>query len=258
MIIDDFIITSGSIIGSHHRNIYKNNQDAISITQTEKGIVAIISDGCGSGKHSEVGAKLVSVFMSNYSLKLLEKINESDNKSIKKIFENFNIQIINFIKSIVNQIGDNLFVREFMLFTTMGVIITEKKTILFTLGDGVYILNNKVTILDNNNAPDYIGYNLIENSNNPSLIIQETIQTEDVNNIMLCSDGVSDILRNSTVILKDGYSVGGLNQFILDEIYIKNTLSLQKRLTFIGGFNNILRDDTSIILIKRKPIINLK
>jgi len=54
---NQFEYASGSIIGRNHVLAGKNNQDAYHISVNERFIAVVVCDGCGSGKHSEVGAK---------------------------------------------------------------------------------------------------------------------------------------------------------------------------------------------------------
>jgi len=48
---EQFAISAGSVVGAHHRKVFKNNQDALSVVENEHGLVAIVCDGCGSGKY---------------------------------------------------------------------------------------------------------------------------------------------------------------------------------------------------------------
>jgi len=51
-------IVGGSIIGNEHVRLSRNNQDAWVVRQDEDRAVATVSDGCGSGRFSEVGARV--------------------------------------------------------------------------------------------------------------------------------------------------------------------------------------------------------
>lgn len=51
-------LTDASIIGTTHRGMKYNNQDASYFMYNDNLIVGIVCDGCGSSAHSEVGAQL--------------------------------------------------------------------------------------------------------------------------------------------------------------------------------------------------------
>jgi len=50
-----FEIAGGSVLGRVHRISGKNNHDEYTWVQNDEISLAVVSDGCGGGKHSEVG-----------------------------------------------------------------------------------------------------------------------------------------------------------------------------------------------------------
>ena len=54
----EFEIAAGTVSGRDHRQAGKNNHDAYVFSSDASGTVAVVCDGCGSGRHSEVGAKI--------------------------------------------------------------------------------------------------------------------------------------------------------------------------------------------------------
>ena len=78
--VDYFEYAIGSIIGRNHVLAGKNNQDAYRIVANEKFIIAVMCDGCGSGKHSEVGAKLGARVVSNA---LADILNQSPTQDLE-------------------------------------------------------------------------------------------------------------------------------------------------------------------------------
>ena len=53
-----FELATGTITGTEHRCLNKNNQDAYYCTVSEELIIAIVCNGGGSRFHSEVGARI--------------------------------------------------------------------------------------------------------------------------------------------------------------------------------------------------------
>ena len=59
----DFLATAGSVVGREHVRVHKNNQDGYAIAGDGQIIVAAVTDGCGSSKYSEVGARLAAAWL---------------------------------------------------------------------------------------------------------------------------------------------------------------------------------------------------
>ena len=56
--IEAFEVALGSLCGREHERTGKNCQDALRVLAGKNWLIALVTDGCGSGAHSEVGAKL--------------------------------------------------------------------------------------------------------------------------------------------------------------------------------------------------------
>src|SRR5688500_2517928 len=59
----DFVAAAGSIVGRDHVRVHKNNQDGFAIAGHGEILVAAVTDGCGSSKFSEVGARLAAAWL---------------------------------------------------------------------------------------------------------------------------------------------------------------------------------------------------
>ena len=51
---------AGSVAGRDHRRVGRNSQDAVRVVGDDGALVAVVTDGCGSAPHSEVGAHLLA------------------------------------------------------------------------------------------------------------------------------------------------------------------------------------------------------
>ena len=255
MITNEFFVTSGSITGTTHRNRFRNNQDAVYIAENDNALIGVVADGCSEGKHNEVGAKLFSRFICNQGLKLAYKLDNSRNTD--KFFIRLRNKTLKFMRHLLNTIGDNSSenLQNILLFTIIGTIITHNTAIIFTMGDGAYVLNDSLYVIDSDNKPDYLAYGLIDELESPLFNIRAVLKTTKLRNIMLCTDGINYLLNASSTILKDGSPAGDHTQFLNEDRYIRNPSLLQKKLVVLGVLNSILKDDTSIILIRRKNFL---
>lgn len=245
-----FSYTKGSIIGSTHRNNFKNNQDFHWTISDESSIIAIAADGCGSGAHSEVGVGMV---VPTLAYKIQHHI--SHGTAIEEAIQSSLNTIQDFIRSNAVAMKSGLSLAEtienFFLFTIMGAIVTEKETVVFSIGDGVYAVNGSVHVIDQNNAPNYLSYSILKNTV-PEFVINVKMPTETVESIIIASDGAGDIIKNQDQQIKVGLQmkqVGNLNQFIEGDMR-GSSIRMTKHLNVLSK-QNMVTDDTTIVTIVR-------
>lgn len=143
--IDKFDIAYGSVIGREHRIITKNNQDAFCLANTVDVLCGVVCDGCSSGKHSEIGANIGARI-------IIEAIMREIEHSIRRGFvpspinEKVRQNIISQLRVLVNSMGVSIseIVNEYFLFTLIGFLILPWETYIFSIGDGLFIVNNDV------------------------------------------------------------------------------------------------------------------
>ena len=243
-----FQVTAGSVMGSHHRALFRNNQDAYRISQTPDAIIAILADGCGSGRYSEVGARLAPGFIA-------KRLNDPGLNFLDKNYVALKVAVNDLQNTISDIVAGQVdeptrCVNDMFLFTLLGAIITPELTYIFAFGDGAYMLNGELTILDQDNTPNYIGYGCIK----PQAIKANhyrTIPTAEVRSLILGCDGVLDIVNQQDTLIRVGTKeelIGGLSQFLtLDDV------ALGKRLNVLSK-QGVLTDDTTLIVIKDDSI----
>jgi hypothetical protein len=152
-----------SAIRQGHGHIFEEKpcQDSFFIHQNGSITIAIVSDGCSSGVHSEVGANLLSYLCGNYILSYVEKYPDKDITEILNI--TFNDLIIHILNSIPVGMYDVDVIENFWLATLLGVVIYRDKCYVFNCGDGIYYINNEYVAIDQNNCPQYLAYAAISN-----------------------------------------------------------------------------------------------
>lgn len=144
-----------SKLGSDHKFANKNNQDFSFNLLNMK----IVSDGCGSGKHSEVGTHL---FAQLFARKVKEFYNEGKIISEENIVE----VIQNIFKKMLNLCNDINFIFENYCFTLLICFEFENEFVVYSCGDGYIIKETLEGItfeeLDDGEYPCYYIYNFIE------------------------------------------------------------------------------------------------
>lgn len=184
----NFQIAGASITGSKHvnKNLVVNNQDGYHFDVAEDRIVAVVCDGCGSTKHAEIGAQIaarliVSSLVAGTSwelcwaevtskLRYLALCMETPSHPFEKIVD------------------------DFFLFTIVGVVIKPDQTLIFSRGDGMYIVNDTKFVINENNTPNYLGYHLSRPRAHSMMVdVIEKMPTEHIEQIVISTDGAQHI-----------------------------------------------------------------
>ena len=294
---DLFEIASATVTGLNHETAGKNNQDAYSLIATKELITAVVCDGCGSSPFSEFGARfgarriarIIHNVCANYvafqsyrlssgiwrenlarihswTLQNLRKLAEETAEIVPKPpdYKGYGENIINWRRSIL----------DCFLFTVVGVIVTPFDTLIFSLGDGTYAVNGAIRQLGpfEQNAPPYLAYNLLGSeikieSPYSRFELQEFMATEDVESILIGTDGVVDFMAAGERCLPGREEiVGPLRQFWEDDRFFKNPDMLRRRLAMVNKTSlkpdwnekkmvrtsGLLPDDTTLVVLRRK------
>jgi hypothetical protein len=268
---DKFELAAGSIIGREHLRLGKNNQDAYHWVSMESATIAVVCDGCGSGSHSEVGAKIGARLVVEAILRNLSQDGLSTD-----FWQQVHQDLLHSLGMIAASLGGELVqaVKEYLLFTIVGALITPLETVLFAIGDGVFALNGDVITIPPfpNNAPPYLAYGLISDALlnmqpvDYQFRVHRQVPTSEVESILMGTDGVEDLIAVADEFLPGKfYRVGEISQFWEDDCYFRNPYSLNRRLGLMNSSsvkpdwearqlkreNGLLGDDTTLVVIRR-------
>lgn len=238
----NFTSSIGSVLGNTHKKLHYNNQDAYNYFQSKDLIIGVVADGCGGGACNEVGAKLIVDFLVNYCKKNYTN-NPFEINTLKS-------SILSFLKNIVSnqQTDDELyFIENFLFFTLFGFVITPELTYIFHSGDGMYIINNEIHIVEQDNRPNYISKNLI--SGNFDFEIKE-LKTDNIDKILISTDG---LIHLNEYLNKNGQleNISSISDLFNQSVLFDDISSLPKLLLDFAIKYEILRDDTTLIMLKR-------
>lgn len=265
MNISNAVVNTGTIIGRKHVLDRMNNQDSVSVFRSERCIVVAVADGCSSGAHSEVGAKMATRCLVNTIGRDIDEdpLNEyiwpdgvdgAARKSVITLLES-----VESLHTAINgywcRFGSPNVVNDYMLFTIMVAAITPLQTFVFSVGDGCFGVDlveggPSVTILDSGpgNAPNYLGYRLLPKNhpaNDPKKltpVIHLFERTENIKSLFIGTDGCADMETERT----------SPKDFLTDPRYIRNRSWLQRRLVVLGETERLLKDDTTVAIIGEK------
>ncbi len=280
--LNHFEIAGGSVTGTRHIKRGSNNQDYYSFVRTDEYIVAIVSDGCGSCLHSEVGSKIqTEVVLQSLATHYVTHVQELGEDCIlyPKFWKEVEESALHSIKTLAMQMGDDLrsTIARYFLATCIGVLITKKYTQLFSCGDGVYMLNGKQWNIGpfEGNMPPYFAYAITGSSitdTNPELLglrRNELLKTEEIHSLLLGTDGVEDLIKKSDSLFPgQEKNIGTISQFWENDAYFQNPQLITNTLRMMNTekkipqwkdenilkFEGILPDDTTLITIRRKEL----
>jgi serine/threonine protein phosphatase PrpC len=253
-----FAVTAGSLLGREHARIGKNNQDAVFVESRKELVLAVVCDGCSAGRFSEVGARLAAAWLARHIPTYAANI------SLERLPVALSKGLGHFLRRLALQLSTQLadlpgIVRDYLLFTFMVAIVTEDRTIIFGLGDGLFSVNGHVTVLEpgEGNAPNYLAYGLIPDqlTRRPESLVPEiyfSAPSQRLDSILIATDGVADLIAAAGQELNRSDLVEGIRPFEKQERYQRNPSLLQKRLNQISAAGIPLFDDTTIALIRRR------
>lgn len=264
----NWTVCGASHIGHYHVFSHRNNQDAyiywadpLLAGEKHDRVVAFVSDGCGEGEHSEVGAKLLVQFLLQETKELF-RLGWGPQRIAEMLFRS----VIHFINSAVDKYNFNeheraLHIKDFWSATILGVVIDSiKGGVFFHAGDGLFATepDSKILRIDQNNFPNYISYNCLEHPEKfgvtpdvmPTKFEVIPIDLQSTQKIMISTDGFET--RNETAKVRlIGQKIETPNNLHGDQWDKKGNTGLSRwmNVRFAQGF---FEDDCTIITIERK------
>jgi len=273
----DFQAASGSIVGTEHLRLKKNNQDSFALSNKafirwDPAVIGVVCDGCGSQPSSEVGAKLAAPYL----IRAIESFgNICGMQDFERVLHLAEEDLLAELRKLAHstcpiESSWTKNVSEYFLFTVVGFVIMPTKTWIFSLGDSVYSLNNEFYVKEyEGNAPPYLGYRLIQSKfESCKLSIDVCLPTDELQSLLIGSDGVAQLAEIvEQPIPGKEQLIGPLNQFWEEDKYFKNSDMVRRKLFLINRETirpdwesrtlkrhpGLLEDDTTLIVVRRIP-----
>ncbi len=160
-----FRVCQASIRGSEHLRLRQNNQDGVCsrVETIDRKVyaVGVVADGCSDGAHSEVGANLLARFVVQETMLLIRS-----GVPLDQIPPMLFIRCIAFLRTIIFSYGLDSqemaqFVKDYLLCTVVGFVADDTGGLLFTNGDGAFLVDSTPTVIDMGNRAPYLAYHLV-------------------------------------------------------------------------------------------------
>ena len=145
-------------MGRDHAVLRRNRQDAAASHATADWAFGVVSDGCGEGAASEVGA-LLTVTLARAAI-VRGLVGELE---LVDVAELALAEVERGLGTLVAAIAIDereTFVREHLLATLVGFVVRGRDAVLFAAGDGLWLANQTTRVLEQDNRPLYPAYAL--------------------------------------------------------------------------------------------------
>lgn len=224
----------GQIIGRYHMQKQLNNQDAFAASQYNGHMIGVVCDGCGSGDHSEVGAKLAAQYMHGQIVQMLNSDVPLD-EIPPRLYEN-TLQFLSYLITGVQPQNIPHYLSHHLLFTVIGVIVNKDGGVMFNAGDGLCVIDDQIDNIDMNNKPPYMAYHLLD----PVLLGDYTMPT------------TFDVRKIPADWQKLAIATDGFETALLPDIWgFTNPRGLQRKLNYWSNEEHRFQDDTTLITVER-------
>jgi hypothetical protein len=250
--LESLHVCGGSVRGREHRRLGRNNQDALAIARGADRIVAIVADGCSSGTHSEVGARLGARHLAS----LLATV-ELAPATLDQVAERCCGELTRFLGLLLAGLGgpepaQQANLHDLLLFGFLAAVVTSEHYLVFGVGDGLISRDGQLTQIDPgpDNAPPYLAYRLVADleATWPRPRVYCAGDTAALQTLLIGTDGAAALIRER----RAGDQIVGLAALECDRRLTHNPSLLAKRLRLIGEQPGLLLDDTTIALVQRQ------
>ena len=245
-------IAAGRVLGREHARRGESCQDAFAIRQEGERLVAVVTDGCGSARRSEVGAGLGAVLLATGVMNeprrgaplgpdLARESTDALTHALDRVAHLMTLE-----RAEVRAVT-----AEYLLFSFLCLAVDGPRALIFGVGDGVVGVDDAVTVLDAgpDNAPPYVAYRLVGKSEVTAPRVHYA--GEGAARFLLATDGLAEWDTFAGAELKNGGLQPSVRELARDTTLFDVPTRLGKRLNVVGQGHGRLHDDTTVVLVHR-------
>ncbi len=260
-LLETFAISTASIPGGEHLRLGRNNQDGIATRTSRDLLIAVVTDGCSSGRSCEVGARLGAAWLVEH-LPHLARLRPR--LPARALAEAATAGLVAYVATCAERLSpvgrlEPATLAEHFLFTFLAAVIDRERAHLFGVGDGVFCLNDADLIrlpAGPHNAPPYAAYRLLDLDADAdagvdtSAKVHLDLPTREVDLLLIGTDGAADLQPASAT--DDVPDL--IDELTRESRYLRNPTLAQRRLVALSQRRGPPRlfDDTSLVSIRRR------
>ena len=252
---------AGTVRGRSHARLDTNNQDGLALLARPELLLAVVTDGCSQGAASEVGAQLGARVLRAGIARAYATA--TGPRRAERAFIRGVAHLLRTLRAAraAAALDDAPHpVAEQFLFTALVAMVTETEALIFGCGDGLFAVNGSAVALDSgpDNAPDYLGYRLAHardfggaRPRRPRPRLLARCDLGQLSSLVIATDGATalDDARGANVNQTVFF---GLDALVREPKLETNPSLLQKRLRAIREQTQVLDDDTTLVVIRRR------
>lgn len=244
-------VLGGGVAGRSHRVSGRGSQDAWASVRCGEVLAAAVADGCSAGAHSAVGAGVGARVAAAAAARRAAAGVPWDELPTLVLAELAGLLAQLARAACVDDEDAAGFVTDALLATLQVAVLRGEEACVFGVGDGVLLVDERLVILDQGDAPDYPAYSLFPAMAAPRLCVHHAgpLRT----GVVLGSDGCRELLARAGERLADGRPVGDLAQHLADRRTRTNPSLLQKRLFAWAEQHGAPHDDCTLVVLRRTP-----
>jgi hypothetical protein len=239
-----FVAGAGSVTGRDHRRAHRDGQDGFALVATPDVTAAIVTDGCSSGRTSEVGARLGAAWLAE-----LVATSFSGNRDPERCAEEVTVALIERIATTARSLSgrgaiESGVVADMLLFGFLAAVTAGPTAIVFGVGDGVVWIDGTATAIDPgpDNAPPYAAYALFGATITPRVLHVGRADALEI--VAVATDGAAELLSEAD-------QPSELDAIVRDARVVGNPSLLRKRLIVLSDRGRFW-DDVTIAVVRRR------
>jgi hypothetical protein len=231
-----YVVAAGSVTGREHRRAERDGQDGHATVVTDHVVAVVVTDGCGSGRSSEIGARLGAAWIAAL---LTQCFPATDSVAAAAEVTRELLVRLEVLARSLDPDGDIVAARvdDALLFTFLVAVVTRDTAIVFGIGDGIVVVDDRVTMLDPGplNAPPYVAYGLFGARIAPC--VHFVGPAADVTVLAVATDGLAP--------------EPSIAQLAADPRYARNPSLLRKRIIVLSD-RGTFSDDATLAVVRRR------
>ncbi len=238
-----FAVAAGGVTGRDHRRAERDGQDGHAVVATDAVVAAVVTDGCSSGKKSEIGARIGAAWIAT----LIERTFRGGGggealarAGAAEVARELLVRLELLARS-MDASGDvrSANIGDCLLFGFLAAVVTDDVAMVFGIGDGIVVAGDVVIPIDPgpDNAPPYAAYGLLREPIDP--VVHFVGRARDVDVLAVATDGLSSLDAASLVTV------------CADPRYAHNASLLRKRLIVLSDAGKF-SDDATIGVVRRR------
>lgn len=237
-----FVALGGGVAGREHRRALRDGQDGVAVVGAEHVVAGIVTDGCSSGRTSEIGARLGAAWLAVLIAEHFRDVRSEE--AAQAAACSVTVDLLARLELLARSLDADAQVRsalvgDALLFTFLAAVVTPSVAVIFGIGDGVVVVEREISVLDPgpDNAPPYIAYGLLGAPLAPR--VHFVGPTAGVGLLAVATDGLA--------------AETSLPALAADPRLARNPSLLRKRLVVLSDEGHFA-DDATVAVVRRREV----